>query len=337
MLGAPKQLGPISGEGYPRRGVFKPWALFRPPNNPRAYRFVYPTLLVASEAGKEVYLFDAPSASLVKTLPIPQDNLPPGAYALDGTLIILYVELGPRHVFVCTKCNVLIISRNWEPGADTRSVTLDFPTMDPSFRVSDLVRRYAARLAPAPHSELNDGMRKYIATAPSYPTESTALVRIGPHLQEFTAGKQPGHVVHNLSSPIILVHVSPDGKDFVAITRLGIAYFVRDFERVSRDEEVFSDITLRIDLGGPALNLSFEHDRVIITTVRNGLLVYVSLTHVFRCTAHTFSPFIRYPTACTLRSRPRDMHRLRLIHIPSLLYTRCNDSRLLVHYVSSVA
>lgn len=69
----------------------------------------------------------------------------------------------------------------------------------------------------------------------------------------------------------MLVHVSPDGKDFVTITRSGMVYFVRDFERVSRGEALFSDITLLIDVGGPASNLSFEHDRVVITTVRIAL------------------------------------------------------------------
>ena len=67
---------------------------------------------------------------------------------------------------------------------------------------------------------------------------------------------------------IFLVHVSPGGKDFVAITQIGIAYFVPNFERVMRGETSFSETALRIKFDGAATNLSYEYDRVIITTVR---------------------------------------------------------------------
>lgn len=71
-------------------------------------------------------------------------------------------------------------------------------------------------------------------------------------------------LIHLLSVP---VHVSPDGKDFVAITQVGIAYFVPNFERVMRGEASFSETALSIKFDGAATNLSFEYDRVVITTV----------------------------------------------------------------------
>ena len=173
----------------PRRGVFAPWALFRPPNNPRAYRFVYPTLLVASDVGRELYLFDVPSATLTKTIPIPLQGLPRDAFQSDGTLIILYVEIGPRHVFVCTRCNVLIIPRDLESSEDDYACSLDFPTNDPELRILDIVRHYAARLVlPQVKHKSNARMTRLVLNYPNEREESTALLSLSPHMQEFCAG-----------------------------------------------------------------------------------------------------------------------------------------------------
>ncbi|KAI5117611.1 hypothetical protein M0805_001211 [Coniferiporia weirii] len=255
QIHAPKQVVDPSAE-FPRRGSFAPWALFIPPYNPRAYRFVYPTLLVGSEEGEELYLFDVPSASLVQTIPIPRESLPPAAFTPEGTVCILYVELGPRHVFVCTMHGVLILPRDWshEPGA--RNVCFDFPTVDPNLRVPQLICHYAARIIRTNGPPSNPCMREYMVTAPRVSEQSTALVRLGDNRQQFSA-----------------VHVSSSGRDFVAITWLGIAYFVRDFERVLRGECSFSEIALRIDMGAPAINLAFGHDRVVIQAF-SGLFVF---------------------------------------------------------------
>lgn len=60
----------------------------------------------------------------------------------------------------------------------------------------------------------------------------------------------------------------------MAVTVYGIAYFVRDFELAVRGETSLSKITLRINLGTSALNLAFEHDRVVISTVRTLYLLH---------------------------------------------------------------
>lgn len=176
--------------GQSRRGVFAPWALFHPPHNPRAYRFVYPTLLVASDVGRELYLFDVPSASLIKTIPIPQHGLPPDAFQSDGTLIILYVEIGLRHVFVCTRSNVLIIPRDWNPSEPEYACSLDFPTNDPDMRILDFVRHSAARLVlPEDKNYSNDSMTRLALRFPNDDGSSNALVSLSPRVQEFCAGK----------------------------------------------------------------------------------------------------------------------------------------------------
>ena len=45
-------------------------------------------------------------------------------------------------------------------------------------------------------------------------------------------------------------------------------YIVKNFERVMRGEVSFSDVTLRIDLGIGAHNLAYDHDRILVQTVR---------------------------------------------------------------------
>ncbi|KAH8110954.1 hypothetical protein DFH11DRAFT_1690590 [Phellopilus nigrolimitatus] len=271
QLNAPLRIADPTAE-FPRRGTFAPWALFTPPNNPRAYRFVYPTLLIGSEDGQELYLFDVPSARLEKIIPIPAED-----DVLDLGVHISYVELGARHVFVCSPDSVLIIPRSRSSERGAQSVHLNFPSADPGLRIPQLVRHYAARLVPAFRPQKNDALREHIVTAPSLPEQSTALVRLGDDPQDFTA-----------------VHVSPSGKDFVAITWLGVIYLVCDFERVFRGEKTFSDITLRINMDAPASNLAFDYDRVLFLTTRG----------VFVLSLHTVPHGIIAPHAHAGRAPP---------------------------------
>ena len=90
-------------------GHFTPWALLRMPEMTRAYRFVYPTLIVATR--NSAYLWDIPTATLIQT--IQETNL-------DGQLN--YVELSPRHVFIAGTEVLRIFSR--EDG----SAVLDIPS-----------------------------------------------------------------------------------------------------------------------------------------------------------------------------------------------------------------
>jgi hypothetical protein len=84
------------------RGHFKPWALLRMPTTTRAYRFVYPTLLVAGAS--EAYLWDIPSATLSQT--IVETDLEG-----DQETHIGYVEISDRHVFICAEDVLRIFSR----------------------------------------------------------------------------------------------------------------------------------------------------------------------------------------------------------------------------------
>ncbi|THH20205.1 hypothetical protein EUX98_g8626 [Antrodiella citrinella] len=85
------------------RGHFKPWALLRSPEWGRAFRFVYPTLLVGSFS--KAYLFDVESGSLVQTVENTQqvDGVPLGE--------IHYVEVSDQHVFICGSVELRAFNR----------------------------------------------------------------------------------------------------------------------------------------------------------------------------------------------------------------------------------
>lgn len=57
------------------RGHFSPFATIESPSPIRAYRFIYPILLVGSFNAQEAYLFDVPTKSLVATIPIASADL----------------------------------------------------------------------------------------------------------------------------------------------------------------------------------------------------------------------------------------------------------------------
>jgi hypothetical protein len=128
------------------RGKFLPWAFLLPPHDPRAYRFVYPTLLIGSVEGGELYLYDIPSASLVQTIALPRDETTLFTDEENNTAIrINYVEISPRHVFVCTMSSVVIIAREVGSSGSPTAI-VDFPGVDPDLRQPRIVQMYAARL-----------------------------------------------------------------------------------------------------------------------------------------------------------------------------------------------
>ncbi|KAI0783060.1 hypothetical protein C8Q75DRAFT_785619 [Abortiporus biennis] len=95
---AANQYGGMEGPGH-----FKPWALLTSPEMGRAFRFVYPTLLVASFT--KAYLYDIESAQLVQTI----KDVQPSPIGNFGS--ITYVELNQDYVFICSIFSLTVFSR----------------------------------------------------------------------------------------------------------------------------------------------------------------------------------------------------------------------------------
>ena len=89
-------------------GYFQPWAVLHMPELTRAYRFVYPTLVVA--AYDRAYLWDIPSGKLIQTIEECQFIA-----SEDGNnhylLGIMYVEISERHVFIAGQFYLRVFSR----------------------------------------------------------------------------------------------------------------------------------------------------------------------------------------------------------------------------------
>lgn len=88
--------------------LFRPWAVLHMPEPTSAFRFVYPTLIVA--AYDRAYLWDVPSGKLIQTIQGCQfissedgDN--------DHLHRIVYVEISERHVFLVGQFYLRIFSR----------------------------------------------------------------------------------------------------------------------------------------------------------------------------------------------------------------------------------
>ena len=89
---------------------FQPWAVLHMPELTSAFRFVYPTLIVA--AYDRAYLWDIPSGKLIQTIEecqfISSEDSDGSNHYLLG---IMYVEISERHVFIAGQFYLRIFSR----------------------------------------------------------------------------------------------------------------------------------------------------------------------------------------------------------------------------------
>ncbi|KAI0753064.1 hypothetical protein C8Q80DRAFT_1267504 [Daedaleopsis nitida] len=153
------------------RGHFRPWALIETADHARAYRFVYPTLLVCGL--RKAYLWNVCTAELLLEV----DNVQGNAGGGD----INYVELSGTHVFVCSTSALRVFARrHGEMVLEIKSYQLVY---------SDV--RLAVQLDPAV------ARRKYADAAeavclPAEPTLTTALYTAS--YAEFSAARHSGEV-----------------------------------------------------------------------------------------------------------------------------------------------
>lgn len=100
-----------AGQRYPsttHRGHFEPWAYLEMPEEGRAFRMVYPTLLVSG--WNRAFLWDVPTARLRATI---QDiQMPHVGGPLDTLGRITYVELSDRYVIICGHMQLRVFSNN---------------------------------------------------------------------------------------------------------------------------------------------------------------------------------------------------------------------------------
>ncbi|KAF9512125.1 hypothetical protein BS47DRAFT_1394549 [Hydnum rufescens UP504] len=204
------------------RGQYAPYAVLHNPSHVRAYRFVYPFLLVASEHNCCVFIWDVPSRTVVETFSLrsafsEEENIEEDMNLedigedifRDGLRSINYVELSSTHVFVCFSSRLAVFERGRDPAStgqnssessESRKTVLELPR--------DFVRLSASRPLQAwVNIERNADI------CPVMPTDGT-YDQLLPYV-DFRA-----------------VHVSPDGQQVVAVTREGVLFYIREFSEL---------------------------------------------------------------------------------------------------------
>ncbi|KAI0665664.1 hypothetical protein C8Q78DRAFT_985901 [Trametes maxima] len=220
------------------RGHFRPWSLIQCPEFGRAYRFVYPDLLVSGL--RKAYIWDIRTGQ--RTLEV--DNIQ-GSTGNISPNDINYVELSATHVFICSSSALRVFSRQ------SRSMVLEIP----SYRLSYSQCRLAVKLnrSLARQTVASPGDIIPLEAEPSY---STALY--GASYAEFSA-----------------VHVSRSGTDLVAQLSDSRVVLIRDFMRVARGEVSLMKAVLEVGKTLPpqqvdehfSIYLTYEFGRVgLITT-----------------------------------------------------------------------
>ncbi|KAF9078790.1 hypothetical protein BDP27DRAFT_1441172 [Rhodocollybia butyracea] len=240
---------------YPK-GHFKPWAILTMPQPTRAFRFVYPTLLVG--AWDHAFLYDILSLNLIQTItPIQEPEDPAAAFALVVANApsfdapkprlrrlsqINYVEVDTRHVFICGVNALRIFSR------ETGRCIFDVPSTRREF-----------------------GSRKFTVLAQSTPRQDAALMNQRTDVEEtdFSSTVSSPRVVDEF----IAVHVSSCGRHLVAMLASSRVVVIQNFEHGLSS---LYERMIQIQLGSSRSRskyLAIYEDHVAVAT-NNGLFLF---------------------------------------------------------------
>ena len=180
--------------------------------------------------GRNAYLYDVPTATLIQTI-----NVHPA----DSTVTdkVRYVEIGARHVFICTAVGLRIISRA------TGKVAC---TINPAgMPLPDMV-----------------SLSSSWVFEPSVGTFHSKRI--------FGVGGENETALLAPPTPFCAVHVSPCGRHFVAVTPTGYVLLVPNFEEAIRAEGDQAKLegagyTLKLNVG--IVYMAFDGKRVVLATV----------------------------------------------------------------------
>jgi len=202
---------------YAPRGHFRPWAVLSLPEFVlTSSRVAYPTLLCASQ--NRAFLHDVRTGALVQTIDVHLRS-------------VCSVDVNERHVLICERRRLRVISRSGGGGDGGCSEVLRIPSVA-------FVRQVA----------------------------SPALVQGNPFVASLPL--LPGS--DNLRPDFLAAHVSRNGRDLVILTASSRLLLFRDFERVCRGEISVEDAgqVLRLLPHDVCFYLAFEHERICVATVR---------------------------------------------------------------------
>lgn len=258
----------ISDAGDPR-GRFVPHLVLINPVRTRAYRFVFPELLVASEEEKTAHIWNVVEGRIMEAYSLAEGLGPApdpdedgnGNDAAHGS--INYVELSPNHIFVCFNTKLVVYQRASGSFGDSERNKL--PSGPPW--------REAVPVFVLPHTFYSSEPSRLSV---SHLTDSTISGTAYPIISI----QSPSSTLPNIVQPrasFSAVHVSPDGGDLVAATFDGILFFARNFADRPDKREVWGVYVL-----SPIYNLAFDGTRVAFSTVHTPEVSRESTDHLIQ-------------------------------------------------------
>lgn len=237
------------------RGRFVPHLVLRNPVRTRAYRFVFPELLVASEEEKTAHIWNVVEGRIVEAYSLAEGLGPAPDPDEDGNEndaahgSINYVELSPNHVFVCFNTKLVVYQR--ASGSFGDSERNNLPSGPPC--------REAVPVFVLPHTFYSSEPRRLSVSHLADGARSGTAYPI-------TSVQSPSSTLPNIVQPracFSAVHVSPDGGNLVAATIDGILFFARNFSDRTDKRKVWG-----VDVRSPIYNLAFDGTRVAFSAVR---------------------------------------------------------------------
>ncbi|KAG9043337.1 hypothetical protein FS837_009733, partial [Tulasnella sp. UAMH 9824] len=205
----------------PRRGVYLPFALLMSPAEARCYRLVFPHLLVASEFSRQAFIWDVRTSTLVETMNI---QPPPrhGGFHLPAHMT--YVELSSSFVFVCWTFALGVYRRGCAPGTKELLFSINMSDMvspDPSRK---LVGNIPCPVFSGKFQLPYNLVARFLSQPQVSPLGTCTLAKF----------KKSSYRRESQLDWFTAVHVSPDGRDFVAVTRVGWLVWMPDFQVTSQ-------------------------------------------------------------------------------------------------------
>ncbi|KAG8960275.1 hypothetical protein FRC03_006820 [Tulasnella sp. 419] len=205
-----------------RRGVYVPYTIFQAPSSCRVSRLVYPDLVMASSITQEAYIWDIPSSSLIETMEIiPHEQAEYRFSLFPPSDFIYYADISKDHVIICWGDAVVAYPRGQEDPD-----TLNFGSY--SISNSDMIRPEGisgTTFHSFPYFDLIRGWDGLPAEVEIPLLQTTISSR------KLIPTRTP-QTVSQQNAVIIAAHVSPDGKDLVAVTSYPCwLVYVKDFQR----------------------------------------------------------------------------------------------------------
>ncbi|KAG8910904.1 hypothetical protein FRC01_006060 [Tulasnella sp. 417] len=204
----------------PSRGVYLPFALLTSPAEARCYRLVYPHLLVASEFSRQAYIWDVRTSTLAETISI---QTPPRRGGFHLPVHMTYVELSDSFVFVCWTFALAVYRRGSTPGTKELLFSIDISEMvhpDPGRK---LLGNIPCSIFSGKFQLPYNIVARFLSNPEISPAGTCTLTKF----------KKKSYTRESQLDWFTAVHVSPDGRDLVAVTRVGWLLWMPDFQVTS--------------------------------------------------------------------------------------------------------